>query len=174
VGILQGASEEKARFTGDDLVGTPGEKSEGLTVKMPTGPHPIAQGTALVTPKQPDRKVDLLRRPTAHPPEGLDQPLPLERELTLGRHVLQLAASTAGSLGTRGILAYLRALEHALEGSLCQLASLPFQPDGHAFAADAPFHEHHLAPGESPYAPPVRSGIVKLDFSGDGYGFGGR
>ncbi len=147
VGILQGASQEKAILTGDDLVGTPGEKSKGLTVIMPTGPHTIAQGTALVTPNQPDRKVDLLRRPTSHPPERLDQPLPLERELALGRHVLQLAASTTSSLGTRGILAYFRALEHALEGSLCQPASLPFQLDGHPFAADASFHEHHLAPG---------------------------
>ena len=66
-------------------MGTPGEKSEGLTVKMPTGPHSIVQGTSLVTPKQPDRKVDLLRRPTSHPPERLDQPLLLERELALGR-----------------------------------------------------------------------------------------
>ncbi len=41
-------------------------------------------------------------------------------------------------------------------------------------AADAPFNEHYLALGEPPYAPPVRSGIVKLDFSGDCFGFGGR
>jgi hypothetical protein len=174
VGILQGTSEEKAILTGDDLVGTPSEKSKGLAVKMPTGPHTIAQGTALVTPNQPDRKVDLLRGPTSHPPERLDQPLPLERKLALRCHVLQLAAPTATGLGTRGLLAHLRALKHTLEGSLCQLASLPLQPDGHAFAADAPFHEHHLAPGESPYAPPVRSGIMKLDFSGACFGFGGR
>jgi hypothetical protein len=152
-------------------MGTPCKKSEGLTVKMPTGPHPIAQRTALLTPKQPVRKIDLLGRPTSHPPERLDQPLPLEGELALGRHVLQLAASTARSMGTGELLAHFRALEHALEGSLSHRASLPFQPDGHAFAADTPFHQHHLAPGEPPYAPPVRSGIVKLDFREDSFAF---